>query len=272
MLLYHQCHLRWPQSCLLLDPSKERKRHKRGRGNYSVQFSSFQSLSHVWFFVTPWVAARQASLSIINTQSLLKLMCIESVMPSNHLILCHPLLLLFSIFPSIRVFTNESVLHIRLPKYCFSIGPSNDYSGLISFRMNLLELLAVQGTLKSRLQQHSSKASIIWHSAFFIVKLSHPYLTTGKTIALNFVGKVMSLLFHMLSSLVITFLPRSKQLFISWVQSPSAMIWEPPKIKSITVSPSICHEVMGPDVIILVFWMLSFKQFTLLFHFHQEAL
>ena len=196
-------------------------------------------------------------------------------MPSNHLILCHPLLLLSSVFPSIRVFTNESVLHIRWPKYCFSIGPSNDYSGLISFRMDLLELLAVQGTLKSRLQQHSSKASIIWHSAFFIVKLSHPYLTTGKTIALtrqNFVGKVMSLLFHMLSSLVITFLPRSKQLLISWVQSPSAMIWEPPKIRSITASPSICHEVMGPDVIILVFWMLSFKQFTLLFHFHQEAL
>ena len=150
-------------------------------------------------------------------------------MPLNHLILCHPLLLLPSIFPSIRVFSNESVLHIGWPKYwsfSFSISPSNKYSGLISFRIDWLDLLAVQGTLKSLLQHHSSKASILWHSAFFIVQLSYPYMTTGKTIALmrwTFVGKVMSLLFNMLSRLVITFLPRSKCLLISWLQSPSAV-------------------------------------------------
>ena len=155
-------------------------------------------LSHVRFFVTPWTAARQASLSITNSQSLLKLMPIESVMPSNHLILCHHLLLLPSIFPSIRVFSNESVLCIRWPKYwsfSFSISSSNEYSALISFRMDSLDLLAVQGTLKSLLQHHSSKASILWRSAFFLVQLSHPYMTTGKTIALTrwtFAGKVMS--------------------------------------------------------------------------------
>ena len=209
----------------------------------------------------PWTTARQASLSITNSQSLFKLMSIELVMPSNHLILCHPLLLLPSIFPSIRVFSNESVLCIRWPKYLsfsFSISPSNEDSGLISFRMDWLDLLAVQGTLKSLLQYHSSKASTLRYSAFLIVQLSHSHMSTGKTIALTrwtFVGKVMSLLFNMLSRLVITFLPRSKCLLISWSQSPSAEILEPKKIKSdtvSTVSPSICHEVMGPDAMILV--------------------
>jgi len=180
-------------------------------------------------------------------------------MPSNHLILCHPLLLLPSIFPSIRVFSNESVLCIRWPKYwsfSFSISPSNEYSGLVSFRMDWLDLLAVQGTLRSLLQCHSSKASILQCSAFFTIQLSHPYMTTGKTIALTrqtFVNKVMSLLFNMLSRLVTAFLPRRKCLLISWLQSPSAMILEAKKIKSLTVSPSICHEVMGLDAMILVF-------------------
>ena len=180
--------------------------------------------------------------------SLLKLMSIELVMPSNHLILCWPLLLLPSIFPRIKVFSNESILCISWPKYrSFSISPSKEYSGLISFRMNCLDLLADQGTLKSLLQHHSSKASILQHSAFFIVQLSHPYMTTGKTIALTrqtFVSKVTSLLSDMLSMLVITFLPRSKRLLISWLQSPSAVILEPRKVKSVTVStvsPSICH-------------------------------
>ena len=197
-----------------------------------MTFSSVQLFSCIQLFVNPWTPAGQASLYIINSQSLLKLMSIESVMPSNHLILCPPFLLLPSIFPRIRVFSNESVLHIRWPKYwsfTFSISPSNKYSGLISFRMDCFDLLAIQGTLKS-LQHHSSKASILLHSAFFIVQLSHPYMTTGKTIALTrqtFVGKVMSLLFNMLSRLVIAFLPRSKRLFISWLQSPSAVILEP---------------------------------------------
>ena len=221
-----------------------------------------QSLSHVQPFSTPWTAAYQASLSFTISSSLLKFMSIESVMPSNHLILCRPLLLPPSIFPSIRVFSNESVLHIRWPKYwnfSFSISPSNEYSGLISFKMDWLDLLAVQGTLKSLLQHHSSKASILQHSTFFMVQLSHPCMTTGKTIALTrqtFVGKVMSLIFNMLSSLVITFLPRSKRLLISWLQSPYPVILEPPKIKSVIVSivsPSICHEVMGPDAMLLVF-------------------
>ena len=198
---------------------------------------------------------------ITNSQSLLKLMSIKSVMPSNHLILCCPLLLLPSIFPSIRVFSNESVLCIRWPKYwsfSFSISPSNEYSGLISFRKDWFDL-AIQGTLKSLLQHHSSKASILQRSAFFIIQLSHPYMTTGKTIALTgrtFFGKVMSLLLNMLSRLVIAFLPKSKHLLISWLQSPSAVILEPKKIKSVTVSivsPSICHEVRGPDAMILVF-------------------
>ena len=181
------------------------------------------------------LAACQTSLSITKSQSLLRLMSIESVMPSNHLILCRPLLLLPSIFPSIRVFSNESALRMRWPKYwsfSFNISPSNEHSGLISFRMDWSDLLAVQGTLKSLLQHHSSKASILWFSAFFMVQISHPYMTTGKTIALTrwtFVGKVMSLLFNMLSSLVITFLPRSKHLLNSWLQSPSAMLLETPK-------------------------------------------
>ena len=177
-------------------------------------FSSVQSLSHVWLSATPWTATRQASLSITNSRSLLKLKSIESVVPSNHLILCHPLLLLPSIFPSIRVFSNESVLHIRWPNFInFSISPSDEYSGLISFRIHWFDHLAVQRTLKSLLQHHSSKASILQRSAFFMVQLSHPYMTTGKTIALTrwtFVGKLMSLLFNMLSWVVIAFLPRSK--------------------------------------------------------------
>ena len=204
-------------------------------------FSSVQSLSHVQLFATPWTAAHQASLSITSSQSPPKPMSIKSVMPSNHLILCCPLLLLPPIPPSIRVFSNESALHIRWPKYWsfnFNISPSNEHPGLISFRMDWLDLLAVQGTLKSLLQHHSSKASILRCSTFFIVQLSHPYMTTGKTIALTrwtFVDKVMSLLFNMLSRLVITFLPRSKCLLISWLQSPSAVILEPRKIKSVTL-------------------------------------
>ena len=183
-------------------------------------------------------------------------------MPSRHLIFCCPLLLLPPIPPSIRVFSNESTLHMRCPKYwsvSFSITPSNEHLRLISFRMYWLDLLAVQGTLKSLLQHHSSRASIFWCSALFTVQLSHPYMTTGKTIALTkwtFVGKAMSLLFNKLSRLVTTFLPRSKCPLISWLQSPSAVILEPPKRKSdtvSTVSPSISHEVMGPDAMILDF-------------------
>ena len=208
----------------------------------TIQFSSVQSLSHTQIFVTPWTAAHQASLSINNTQSLLKLMSIESVMPSNHLILCHPLLLLPSIFPSIRVFSNESVLCIRWPEcwsFSFSLSPSNEYSGLISFRTAKFDLLAVQGTLKSLLQHHSSKASVLQLSAFFIVQLSHPYMTTGKTTALTvwtFASKAMCLLFNMLCRFVMAFLLRSKCLLISWLRSPSSAILEPKKIKSVTVS------------------------------------
>ena len=192
--------------------------------------------------MTLWTSAHWASLFITSSWNLLTLMSIDSVTPSNHLLLCRPLLLPPSIFLSIRVFTNESVLHIRWSKYwsfSFSISPSNECSGLISFRMNWLVLLAVQGTLSSLLQHYSSNASILQRSAFFIVQLSQPYMTTGKTIALTrqtFVGKVMSLLFNMLSRLVITFLPRCKHLLISWLQSPSAVILEPIKIKSATVS------------------------------------
>ena len=198
--------------------------------------SSVQSLSHVQLFATPWTAACQASLSITNFQNLLKLMSIELVMPSNHLILCRSLLLPPSIFPSIRVFSNDSALRIRWSKlwsFSFSISPSNEHPGLISFRMDWLDLLAVQGTLKSLLQHHNSKASILRHSAFFIVQLSHPYMISGKSTALTrqtFVGKVMSLLFNMLSRFVIPFLPRSKRLLISWLQSPSTVILEPEKI------------------------------------------
>ena len=185
-----------------------------------IQFSSAQSLSRVRLFATPWIAARQASLSIINFRSSLRLTSIESVMPSSHLILCRPLLLLPWIPPSIRVFSNESTLHLRWPKswsFSFSIIPSKEIPGLISFRMDWLDLLAVQGTLQSLLQHHSSKASILWRSAFFTVQLSHPYMTTGKSIALTrgtLVSKVMSLLLNMLSRLVINFLPKSQCLLI----------------------------------------------------------
>ena len=210
-------------------------------------FGSVQSLSRVRLFVTPWTAACQASLSITNSWSLPKLMSIESVMPSNHLILGLPLFLLPSIFPSIRVFSSESVLHLRWPQdwsFSFNIRPSNEYSGLISCRMDWLDLLTVEGTLKSLLQHHSSKASVLWHSAFFIVQLSHPYMTTGKTIALTrwtFVDKVMSLLSNMLSRLVITFLPRSKHLLISWMQSPSAVILDRKLL--IAVTPTGLYNV-----------------------------
>ena len=185
---------------------------------YSVQFSLVLSLCDPMDCSTPGLPA------IVNSWRLLKLMCIELVMPSNHIIICHPLLLLPSIFPSIRVFSSDSALHIKWPKYwsfCFNFNPSNEYSGLISFRMDYLDLLAVQRTRKGLLQHHSSKASSFWCSTFFIVQLSHPYMTTGKTIALTrwtFVGKVMSLLFNILSRLVKTFLPRSKNLLISWLQ------------------------------------------------------
>ena len=200
--------------------------------------------------------------------------------PTTYLTLCRPLLL-SSIFPSFRVFPVGQFFTSggQSIGFRFSISPSNEYSELISFRMDWLDLLAVQGTLKSLLQYHSSKSSVLWRSAFFMVQLSHPYMTTAKTIALTrwtFVGKVMSLLFNMLCRLVIAFLPRSKRLLISWLQSPSAVILEPPEIKSVTVSivsSSICCEVMGPDAMILVFWMLSFKPtFSVSFHFHQEGL
>ena len=193
---------------------------------WQVQFSSLQSLSHVRLFATPWITARQASLSITNSQSSPKLVSIESVMPSSHIILCRPPFLLPPIPPSIRVFSNESTLHMRWPKYwsfSFSITLSNEHPGLIPFRMDWLDLLAVQRTLKSLLQHHSSKASIFWCPAFFTVQLSYPYMTTGKTIALTrwtFVGKVTPLLFNMLSRLVITFLLRHKHLLIPWLQPP----------------------------------------------------
>ena len=212
----------------------------------SITNGSVQSLSLVQLFATTSIAACQASLSITNSQSLLKLMPIESMVTSSHLILCRPLLLLPPIPPNITVFSKESALHMRWPKYwsfSFSISPSNEHPGLISFRMDWLDLHAVQGTLKSLLQHHSSKASIFQHSAFFTVQLSHPYMTTGKAIALTrwtFVGKVMSLLFKMLSRLVITFLPRSKRLLVSWLQSPSAVILEPPK-NSLTLFPLFPH-------------------------------
>ena len=200
----------------------------------SVQSSSIQLLSHFQLFTTLWTVACQDSLSIANSQSLLKLMSIKLLMSSNHLILCCHLLLP-SIFPNIRLFSNESILHIRWPKYWsfnFSISTYNEYSGLISFRIDLLNLLAVQETRKSLLQHHSSKVSILWQSAFFIVQLSHPYMTTGKITLLTrwiFVGKLMPLLFNMLSRLVTTFLPRSKYLLISLLQLPSAVVLEPKK-------------------------------------------
>ena len=208
-------------------------------------------------------------LSITNSQNLFKLTSIEPLVPSNHLTFRCPLLLLPSIFPSIRVIFHESVLCIRWPTYwsfSFSISPSNEYSGLISFRIDWLDLLVVQGTLKYLLQHRSSKAAVLRCSSFFIVQLRHPHMTTGKSIALTrwtFVDKVMSLLFNMMSRLVITFLPRSKSLLISWLQSPYAVIFEPKNVCHCfhCWSPSICREVMGPDAVILVFWMLSFNQF-----------
>ena len=211
-------------------------------------FSSVQLHSCVRLCATPWAAARQASLSIANSRSPPKSMFSESVMPSNHFILCHPLLLPPSIFPSIRVFSNESTLCIRWPKYwsfSFNISPSNEHPGLISFRMDWLDLLEVQGTLKSLLQHHSSKASILWCSAFFIVQLSHPFMT--KTIALTrqtFVDKVMSLLFNMLSGLVNTFLPRRKRLLISWLQSPSAVILHDYNIQRRHQNNTFCNDRM----------------------------
>ena len=207
----------------------------------AVQFSSFQSLSHVWLFATRCTTARQASLSITNSWSLLNLISIESVIPSNHLSHLLPSLspLAFNLSQHQGLFKWVSYSHqvAKVLEFSFSISPSNEYSGLISFRMSKLDLLAVQGTPKSLLQHHSSKALILWHSAFFIVQFSHAYMTIGKTIALTrrtFVDKVMSLLLNMLSMLVITFLPRSKRLLISWLQSPSAVILEPPQNK-------VCH-------------------------------
>ena len=218
------------QDCQYFNKNIRHNRRLTRQRQKSVQLS----LICVQLFATPCTVAWQASLSITTSQSLLKLMSTELVMPSNHLILCRPLLLLPSVLPSIGVFSSESVLRIRWPKYwsfSFSISPSNEYSGLIFFRIDWF-YLAVQGTLKSLLQHHSSKASILRYSAFFTVQLSHPYMTTGKTIALirwTFVGKVMSLLLNMLSRLVITFLPRSKRVLISWLQSPSAVIFGVPQ-------------------------------------------
>ena len=224
---------------------------------------SVQSRSCVWLFATPWIAAHQASLSITISRSSLKLTSIKLVMPSSP----SPPAPNYSQHQNLF---SESTLRMRWPKYwsfSFSIIPSKEHPGLMISRMDWLDLLAVQETVKSLLQHHSSEASILQHSAFFTVQLSHPYMTTGKTIALTrwtFVGKVTSpsLLFNMLSRLVVTFFPRSKRLLISWLQSPSTVILEPQKIKSdtvSTVSPSISHEVMGPDAVIFVFWMLSFK-------------
>ena len=208
--------------------------------------------------VTPWTAARQATLSIANLWGFLKLMSIESVMPSNHLIFCRHVLLRPSIFPSIRVFSKESVLHSRWPKYwifSFSISPSMNIQNWFPLGLTSWISLQSKGCSKvfcnTTVQKHQLRLS-----AFFIVQLSHPYMTIGKTIALTrqtFVGKVTSLLFNMLSRWVITFLPLRKHLLISWLQSPSAVILEPIKIKSLTVSPSICHEVIGPDAMILLF-------------------
>ena len=216
-------------------------------GECNQSFSSVQSLSRVRLFVTPWITTRQASLSITYSQSLLKLMTIESVPPSSHLILCRPLLLLPPIPPSIRVFSNESTLRMRWPKYwsfSFSTGPSNEYSWLIFFRIDWLDLLAVQGTLKILLQPHSSKGSILWHSAFFMVQFSHPYTTTGKTIALTiwtFASKVMSLLFKTLSRIDITILPRNKHLLISWLQSQTTHWFWSPRKWNLTLFPYFPH-------------------------------
>ena len=227
---------------------------------HTVQYSSVTQ--SCLCFATPWTAAHQAFLSIIHSWGSLKHMSIDLVMPSNYLILCHPLLLHLQSFPTPWSFSNESVLHIRWPKYwsfSFNISLFNEYSGLISFRMDWLDLLAVQGTLKSLLNHHSSKVSNLQRSAFFIVQLSYPNMTTGKTIDLSrwtLVGKVLSLLFNMLFRLVIVFLPRTKHLLISGLQSPSEMMSASKRIEPSTVtivSPSISHEVMGMDTMILVF-------------------
>ena len=230
---------------------------------------------------TPWTTALQASLSFTISQSWLKLMSIESVMPSNHVILCRPLLLPPSIFPSIRVFSNESVLHIRWPKYCsfsFSISPSNEYSGLISFRIDWFDLLVVQGTPKSLLQHHSSKASILWHSSLFMVQLLHSYMTIGKTIALTrqtFVGKVMSLLFNMLSRLVTAFLRRSKCLLKNFMTAVTICsdfgAWENKVCHCFHCFPIYLPWSDGTGCHDFSFLRLSFKPLFLLFHFHQEA-
>ena len=223
-----------------ITPSWERLSLSLQLSKSNHRVSSVHWLSCVLLFATLWTAARQASMSITNSRSLLKLMSIKCVRRSNHLILCHSLLLLPSVFPSIRVFSSESALRIRWPKYwsfSFSISPSSEYSGFISFGIDWFDLLAVQGTLKSFLPHHSSKASVLYHSAFLMIQLSHTYMTTGKTIALirwTVVGKVMSLFFNMLSRSFITFLPRSKYALISWLQSPSAVILEAPKNK-------VCH-------------------------------
>ena len=226
----------------------------------------------------PWTVAHQAALSLISPGVCSNVHWVGDAIQISHPL--PPLSLLPLIFPSIRVFSNESALRSRWPKdwsFGFSNSPSNEYSGLISLRIDWFDFFAVQGTLKSLLQHHNLKASILRCSAFFRAQLSHPYMPTGKTIALTivtFVSKMMSLLFHMLSRFVITFLPRSKHLLISWLQSPSAVILEPKKRKSVTASiffPPICHEVMGPDAMILVFWVLRFKSaFSLFFYPHQE--
>ena len=225
-----------------------------------------QLLSHVQLFATLWNAASHVPLSFNISRGRLQFMSIESVMPSKHLVLCHALLLP-SLFPSIRVFSSESALGFRWPKYWsfgFSNSPSDEYLELISFRINWFDLLAVQGTLKCLLQYHNSKASIVWHSVFFMVWLSQLYMTLEKIIALTiwtFVSKMMSLHFNTLSKFVIAFPPRGKRLLVSWLQSPSTVILEPKKRKSVSFyfSISICHEVMGLDAMIFVFWMLSFK-------------
>ena len=226
----------------------------------AFQFGSVQSLSHVWLFATSWTASHQASLPITKSRSLLRLMSIELVMPFNHLILCRPLLLPPSIFHSIRVFSDESVLHIRWPSFGVSASALVLAMNIQSFRMDWLDLLAVHGTLKSFIQHHSSKASILWHSAFFIVQVSYPYMTTAKTIALTrwtIVGKVMFLLFNMLFRLVINFLPRSQRFLISWLQSPSAVILEPPKIRD----HSVIFEIASKYSILDSCWLWGLLHF-----------
>ena len=242
----------------------------------SVQFRLVQSPSRVRLFATPWITARQASLSITNSRSSLKRMSIESVMPSSHVILYVP----FSSCPQSFPTSGSFQMSQSFWSFSFNVSPSNEHPGLFSFRMDWLDLLAVRVTFKSLLLHHRSKASILQRSAFFIVHFSHPYMTTGKTIASTrwtFADKVMSLLFNKLSRLVITFFPRSKRLLISWLKSASAVILEPPKIKSATVSPSICHEVMGPDAMILstaylVLYPVYSAMFNFFIHIHYFVL